>query len=45
MTYDPQGKHANDVHEDVATLAQDNGVQRHEWLRRAKAHECLSVRL
>jgi hypothetical protein len=45
VTYDPQGENANDVHENVTTLTQDDSVQGNEGLGRAKAHESRSVRL
>lgn len=45
MTHQPQSENANDVHEDMAALAQNNGVKRHKGLGRAKAHKCLGIGL
>lgn len=43
--YEPQGDDADDVHEDVAAFAEDNGVERDEGLGRAKREESVGVGL
>jgi hypothetical protein len=35
-TYEPESNYADDVHEDVSTFAEDNGVEGNERLRRAE---------
>jgi hypothetical protein len=40
-TYEPEGDDADYIHEDVAAFAEDDGVERHEWLRRAEGEEGL----
>lgn len=44
-TYEPQCNYADDVHEDVASFTKDDGVEGHEWLRRAEGHESVVVGL
>jgi len=44
-TYKPQGNYADDIHEYVPAFAQHCGVQRYEWLRRAKGEEGIWFRL
>lgn len=45
LAYQPQCDDANDVHEDVATLAQHDGIEWDEWLRRAKSPKFVGGRL
>jgi hypothetical protein len=33
IAHQPQSEYANKIHEDMAALAQDDGVKRHERLR------------
>lgn len=45
MAYQPQGENADEVHKDVAAVAKNGSVQRHEWLRGAEAHQRLRIGL
>lgn len=44
-THKPQCRDADDIHEDVTSLTQHSGVQRDEWLGRAKGPKRIRVRL
>lgn len=42
---EPKGDNANDVHENMSTLAQDDGVERNKGLRGTELHELVRGRL
>lgn len=44
-TYKPKGDNADDVHEYVTAIAENSGVQGHEWLRAAEREENIWARL
>lgn len=37
--YQPQSDDANDVHKDVTTFAENDGIEGNEWLRGTKLHQ------
>lgn len=45
ITYEPQCHDADNVHEYVATLPKNDGIEGHEWLLGPEEKESIGVRL